>query len=140
LDSFNFESVTDNLSYAGFEYFYDIFHVKVVTIKGDTIILAKVFCLLTEIKEYRNSFGLKAGINYEFFVGGFSPCYSDFPRMKGCGNSEDSLSVNSLRNCVKKIPRFSPQNSKISEDYFFINRIIAFAEIDKNIDLKRFNR
>ncbi len=84
-----------NDSRAGTRYYYGVHHLKIGIIDitdslvKDTIILAYVYNIKSELSSYFNNFDLKAGGNYIFNIGLFSPCKSDFPKLEGrCGENE----------------------------------------------------
>jgi hypothetical protein len=102
-----------NESRAGTRYYYGVHHLKVgvIDIKDslvkDTIILAYVYNIKSELKSYIKSFDLKVGNNYILNIALFAPCKSDFPKLEGrCNENEIFFPVsNKLIGQYKKIYR-----------------------------------
>lgn len=105
------------------QYYYALFHVRVVSAKKDTLLLCYVFNIKDQLKEAKANFGLMIDSIYQFTVNGFSPCNSDFPRMLGCGEKLDN---------GKKLRRkYKPSTSSVCRNvYESINKIIEFSPID----------
>ncbi|MDX2304510.1 MAG: hypothetical protein NW226_17010 [Microscillaceae bacterium] len=104
-----------NLQYYGFDFYFGIFHVKVVTDRGDTLVLSKVYNKLTEGKEYSKQFGLEIKKKFIFVIYKFYPCSCCLPKLEG--NCSDSLDV------------FYPLNNKIIESYTSIYNIIFASPV-----------
>lgn len=108
-----------NENRAGTRYYYGVHHLKIGIIDvtdslvKDTMILAYVFNIKSELRSYFKNFNLKAGDNYIFDIGQFSPCKSDFPKLEGrCG--ENGI--------------FYPLSNKLIEKYNEIFRVINISK------------
>lgn len=90
LDSMKAYTYNSNVYMGGYKYFYDIYHVKVVTNNQDTIVVGKIFNILADQKELGSSFGIKKGHVYMFITCDINPCHSDFPQMCNCNYNVNS--------------------------------------------------
>ena len=115
-----------NINHAGIIFYYGVYHLKIerIDIRNnsiiDTVLLAMVYNINTEMNAYRNKFGLKTGSVYAFHVDSFTPCKSDFPRIAG--------------RCRLNDLTFFPVSNKLIKQYVDIPRIILFYvyPYDKN--------
>jgi hypothetical protein len=108
-----------NDSRVGTRYYYGIHHLKIGIIDirdslvKDTMILAYVYNIKSELKSYFSNFNMKVGRNYIFDLGLFSPCKSDFPKLEGrCAGSGV----------------FSPVSNKLIKQYDQIYRVINMSK------------
>jgi hypothetical protein len=99
------------------EYYYAIQHFKVVSPKGDTLLIAYVFDTKTQIRAAIENFGITKDSIYEFTLYKLNPCNSDFPVLIGCAYRGDSLYIPHAVSVVKK-------------PYSKILRIIDLAPMD----------
>lgn len=78
-----------NHSRIGTRYYYGVHHLKIASIDlsdslvRDTMIIAYVYNMKSELASYHRNFDLKDGECYIFDLAEFSPCNSDFPRIEG---------------------------------------------------------
>ncbi len=113
-----------NSSRAGIRYYYGIYHLKVEMIDlvdsliKDTLIIAIVYNMRSEIKNYIRGFDLKVGKNYIFDIGAFSPCEGDFPKLQGF--------------CDEYL-NFIPESNKLIKRYNKIYRVIYSTKWDGNV-------
>jgi hypothetical protein len=104
-----------NDSRAGTRYYYGVHHLKIGVIDiadsliKDTMIVAYVYNIRTELKSYFKNFNIKAGNSYIFDLGLFSPCNSDFQKLEGrCDQNNE----------------FYPVSNKLTKHYTKIYRVI----------------
>lgn len=119
MDSLNPDILTENARSNNEKYIYDIFHVKVVSHKKDTVLLALVYNLKKDLDSIANQAGFKLGQAYVFTVSDFQPCNSDFPKLYNC-----NYSLNQVCSSSGKI-KFPP--------YHVIKRILYFGAIDMTL-------
>lgn len=81
--------LNNNFSRLGARYYYGVQHLKLGVIDisdsvtKDTIIVAYVFNVRSDLRNYFNNFDLKVNGCYIFDLARFMPCKSDFPRIEG---------------------------------------------------------
>ncbi|WP_315823133.1 hypothetical protein [Paraflavitalea speifideaquila] len=84
VDTIHSEAIRENALLNYDKYLYDIYHVKVIDQRKDTILLAIVYNITKDVDSVVKNCGVKMGNTYEFIASYFSPCNSDFPKMNGC--------------------------------------------------------
>jgi hypothetical protein len=98
----------------GTHYYYGIHHFKIGVIDiqdsiiKDTVVIAYVYNMHSELDNYLDNFDLKVNQSYIFDLSEFSPCKSDFPRLEG--------------RC--KLTEFFPLSNKLIKHYSNIYRVI----------------
>ncbi len=108
-----------NESRIGTRYYYGVHHLKIGIIDirdslvKDTMIIAYVYNIISELKSYFSNFNMKVGRNYIFDLGQFSPCRSDFPKLEGSCRGDGV---------------FSPVSNKLIKQYDKIYRVINMVK------------
>jgi len=116
---------TDPISFSnpstryGPAYYYGVHHCKIVKKdlinphKLDTIIIAMVYNMATEMNLYKRNFNIKVQKTYIFHLMNFTPNKSDFIRLNGSFLDDMGL--------------FAPYSNKLINKYHSIDRIIYFV-------------
>ena len=116
VDTANKELFEENTFIGGYKFFHDVFHLKVLTNTGDTLIIGLVYNIKRNRDSVLNSMGIKLGAFYAFLASSFMPCNSNFPSMYGCDCQK------SKKNC-----ELSPTKGKIfTKPYLSIPRVFDF--------------
>jgi hypothetical protein len=68
-------------------FYYDIFHMKALTPKLDTIIIGIVYQIRSDLESFKNYFNYKVDSTYIFDVSFIQPSNSSFVGMRGCNYS-----------------------------------------------------
>jgi len=117
-----FSIINDNRT--GTRYYYGVHHFKIGVIDitdsliKDTLIVAYVYNIRSELKNYFKNFNIKAGNSYIFNIGLFSPCNSDFPKLEGrCDQNNE----------------FYPVSNKLTKHYAKIYRVINLFRWNGNV-------
>lgn len=129
MDSVFLESdVDNNISFAGYKYFYSIFHIKILDHHSDTITIGVVYNLLEDLANLNRQFEFKKDSLYTFYVSKFCPCNSDFPGFYNCILTKKRFLLKPSKGAVVSIP------------YFKIDRVIHAFPLDPDLWDKMLNR
>lgn len=71
------------------QFYYSIYHFKVLITSGDTLLLAYVFDTKNQTENALTNFGIKKDSIYQFALYNLNPCSCDFPLIIGCSYKRD---------------------------------------------------
>ncbi len=119
IDSTDLQLFYFNPSYTGYQFIYNIFHLKVLTAAGDSLIVGIVYNINKETDSIARIKKLLLK-PYKFTLSEFTPADSDFPLMANCNYD---LSI------------YKPRNNSFlfGKSYKSILRVIEISSIDPEL-------
>lgn len=108
-----------NANRFGYKFYYGIHHLRIEAINigdnspRDTLIIAWVYNMRSEQRDYDAGFNLILGKKYIFDLAEFEPCKSDFPRLEGV---------------CKQGQSFFPLSNTLIKKYSKIYRVINVSD------------
>ena len=105
------------------QYYYAVYHLRVVSSSGDTLTLGYVFDIKKQTAAAMSNFGVKKDSIYQFNLYKLELCNSDFPLILGC--SYKRKKSNSI---------YTPQvSSIIKQPYKHIYSILDYSLINSQL-------